>query len=487
MLLAGHVNAICPMASKIITARTTRNDTYHQAYPQSTDKRTASVSFDAASQYVSTMGVHAFVPPGLGDFRGPCPGLNAMANHGYIPHNGIATIDEFIQGTYEVFGMGRDLALFLGVYGVIMDGDVLSLSFSIGKGGNSILGLLPQNGLTGSHNNYEGDVSPTRGDFFEYDNNHEVQISQFLQLYNLQSNVSDPSQVNYDIDLLTSFRLSRFQQSIDKNPYFFNGPITGVLVQPAAYQFIFRFMANKSEEYPEGRLSRDVLKSFFSITGTEYDFVYTAGQERIPDNWYKRAIGDEYGLLSAILELTTIALAHPEFLSVGGNTGQVNTFAGVDFANLTGGVFSASTLLEGNNLGCFVLQAAVMVLPTGVAGILEDVLDELAEVVNPLLQAWDCPKLTQMDIDTPEGTAGLEALAAETSTRKEKVQDHEAEYSNTMQGLNPLLSYSRLQDMNEFWTTGTNAIGDEYGLYSAIPELTTIALAHPEFLFIGGR
>lgn len=66
-----------------------------------------------------------------------------------------------------VFGMGRDLALFLGVYGVIMDGDVLSLSFSIGKGGNSILGLLPQNGLTGSHNNYEGDVSPTRGDFFE--------------------------------------------------------------------------------------------------------------------------------------------------------------------------------------------------------------------------------------------------------------------------------------------------------------------------------
>ncbi|KAJ3928402.1 MAG: hypothetical protein NXY57DRAFT_1050558 [Lentinula lateritia] len=364
------------------------------------------VSFDAASQYVSTTGVHAFVPPDLGDFRGPCPGLNAMANHGYIPHNGIATINEFIQGTYEVFGMGRDLALFLGVYGVIMDGDVLSLSFSIGKGGNSILGLLPQNGLTGSHNNYEGDVSPTRGDFFEYDNNHEVQISQFLQLYNLQSNVSDPSQVNYDMDLLTSFRLSRFQQSIEKNPYFFNGPITGVLVQPAAYQFIFRFMANKSEEYPEGRLSRDVLKSFFSITGLEHNLVYTPGQERIPDNWYKRAIGDEYAITSLFLETTTHALAHPEFLSVGGNTGHVNTFTGVDFANLTGGVFSASTLLEGNNLGCFVLQAAVMVLPTGVAGLLEGVLDELAEVVNPLLQAWDCPELTQMDVSLLERFPG---------------------------------------------------------------------------------
>jgi hypothetical protein len=27
---------------------------------------------------------------------------------------------------------------------------------------------------------------------------------------------------------LTPFRASRFQQSIDNNPYFFNGPFTGV-------------------------------------------------------------------------------------------------------------------------------------------------------------------------------------------------------------------------------------------------------------------
>lgn len=36
--------------------------------------------FDAASQYVSTSGDYAFVAPGSGDQRGPCPGLNAMAN-----------------------------------------------------------------------------------------------------------------------------------------------------------------------------------------------------------------------------------------------------------------------------------------------------------------------------------------------------------------------------------------------------------------------
>ena len=47
------------------------------------------VSFDPKSQYVSTTGDHAFVPPNFngGDVRGPCPGLNAAANHGYIPHS----------------------------------------------------------------------------------------------------------------------------------------------------------------------------------------------------------------------------------------------------------------------------------------------------------------------------------------------------------------------------------------------------------------
>ena len=57
--------------------------------------------FSASQQYVSTTGANAFVPPGPNDLRGPCPGLNAMANHAYIPHNGVATISEFIQGTYD--------------------------------------------------------------------------------------------------------------------------------------------------------------------------------------------------------------------------------------------------------------------------------------------------------------------------------------------------------------------------------------------------
>ncbi|CAK4007144.1 aromatic peroxygenase-like [Lecanosticta acicola] len=48
--------------------------------------------FDAATQYVSNQGQYAFVAPTASDSRGECPGLNAIANHGYLPHNGHASI-----------------------------------------------------------------------------------------------------------------------------------------------------------------------------------------------------------------------------------------------------------------------------------------------------------------------------------------------------------------------------------------------------------
>ena len=34
------------------------------------------------------------------------PGLNAMANHGYLPRNGVGSMQQFIDGTAEVFGLG---------------------------------------------------------------------------------------------------------------------------------------------------------------------------------------------------------------------------------------------------------------------------------------------------------------------------------------------------------------------------------------------
>jgi hypothetical protein len=60
-------------------------------------------------------------------------------------------------------------------------------------------------------------------------------------------------------------------------------------------------------------------------------------------------------------------LAYPETLKFGGNTGTVNSFTGVDVANLTGGVYNAQTLFQGDNFQCFAFQIAqngiVRILP----------------------------------------------------------------------------------------------------------------------------
>ena len=53
-------------------------------------------TFDPTSQHVSTTGQYAWVAPGAGDQRGPCPGLNALANHGYLPHSGVADIPTIV-------------------------------------------------------------------------------------------------------------------------------------------------------------------------------------------------------------------------------------------------------------------------------------------------------------------------------------------------------------------------------------------------------
>jgi len=150
-----------------------------------------------------------------------------MANHGYLPHNGYATIDQFVTQTGRVFGMGVDLATFLAVYGAVVDGNLAGWS----------LQGTPHIGIGGSHGNYEGDSSPIHSDLFQYGQD-QVVIPQFEKLYSMQPN---DATANYNLQVLRDFRATRFQESIDKNPYFTFGPFTGMAVSQAAFTFIYRF------------------------------------------------------------------------------------------------------------------------------------------------------------------------------------------------------------------------------------------------------
>jgi len=185
------------------------------------------------------------------------------------------------------------------------------------------------------------------------------------------------------------------------NPYFFNGPFTGVAVQPAAYTFIYRFMANHSAEHPEGQLTQDVLKSFFGYTSDgNGGFTGGLGYERIPDNWYKRAVGDEYTIPFFNQDLTQEALMYNKFLDVGGNTGTTNSFTGVDLSDLTGGVYNSQNLLDGNNALCFAFQSTLQFAPDMLRGIFSDVapaLTLLGSAVANAIVNLDCPKLNNIE------------------------------------------------------------------------------------------
>jgi hypothetical protein len=66
---------------------------------RSNQKRT--VSFDPVSQLVDVTGQHAFTPPNFdaGDQRGPYPGLNALANNNYLPHNDVVAWTDIMDQT----------------------------------------------------------------------------------------------------------------------------------------------------------------------------------------------------------------------------------------------------------------------------------------------------------------------------------------------------------------------------------------------------
>ncbi|KAI1522365.1 Peroxidase-2 domain containing protein, partial [Pyrenophora tritici-repentis] len=177
--------------------------------------------FDADAQRISTTGKWRYIPPGPDDIRGPCPGLNVMANHGYLPRNGIASVVQMTLASNEVFGMGLDLSAFLSVYASVMGGNITAASIGgkpkrqeglLGLVGGLVTGLdllgEPQ-GLSATHNRFEADCSPTRADLYKTGDPVSLNVPQFEQLYAMPLGPN-----GYDLTVMHPFRGKRFKDSV---------------------------------------------------------------------------------------------------------------------------------------------------------------------------------------------------------------------------------------------------------------------------------
>ena len=182
------------------------------------------------------------------------------------------------------------------------------------------------------------------------------------------------------------------------------------------------------------------------MTGTDgNNLTYTPGGERIPENWYTYDPETPYAGPAFSQDLGTIIQQHPELLALGGNTGTVNSFTGLDVQNLTvssstlpfqtqiqkhlsttllprslvrqlhrevsnhpdeqGGLYNAATLLEGDNLACFLLQSVAVAAPDFIreAGVIADIAGAVSQINNAVGQATinlNCPQLSQYEYDS---------------------------------------------------------------------------------------
>ncbi|KAH7082028.1 Chloroperoxidase [Paraphoma chrysanthemicola] len=321
---------------------------------------------------IEVTGRYAFQAPRAADQRGPCPGLNALANHGYISRDGITSFTEVVNAINQVYGMGVELALVLGIMGTVWTGNPLSLDpgFSIGGPGpdnllGNALGLIGDpRGLQGSHNWIESDSSLTRDDLYVTGNAWTMNMTLFRDFYDR----ADENGV-LSMDLLADQAARRWAYSVAHNPDFYYGPVTGMVARNAGYLFLGRLLSNHTSQRPGGILTQDVFKKFFAVYENEQGTLeYREGHETIPENWYRIQL--EYGLVPLNLDLVSWVLKHPELGSIGGNTGTVNSFTGLNLQDVTGGILNATSLLENNNLLCFVFQVLKTFLPNSLSPLL---------------------------------------------------------------------------------------------------------------------
>lgn len=90
--------------------------------------------------------------------------------------------------------------------------------------------------------------------------------------------------------------------------------------------------------------------------------------------------------------------------------GKVNSFAGVNLADLTGGVLNLTKLLEGNNLLCFVFEILKTASPNSLSTIftiIEAPLKLVTDTVGAAILNLACPAFKDMTVGGKSLDEGL--------------------------------------------------------------------------------
>lgn len=249
--------------------------------------------------------------------------------------------------------------------------------------------------MSGSHNTYETDTSATRGDSYLFNGDVDTLRLEYLQdLLGLSNGVDDYTKS----EIWTEHRINRFDHSIKNNPYFFFGPVSGILVSEAGIILMRELFANHSSTGPA--LPRSVLLSFLGVSESPQGVLtVNVGHERIPDNWYRRPLGSPYLAIEFLTAVAEIISKYPRAGNIGGNTGTVNSFVGLDLGDLTGGVFHAGDLADPAKLSCFLYRVSQILAPQVLRTLFTNIVAASGFFDNwvSMFVGLNCPALSAID------------------------------------------------------------------------------------------
>jgi len=309
-----------------------------------------------------------------------CPGLNAAANHNFLPRDGIATFAELVDAQQNVYNVGYDLATLLAALGLTLtDGDLVTEKLSIGcdattrtSSNPTLTGAEP--GLDG-HNKFEADSSLTRNDFFLDDGDD------FTFNGTLFGMMDSTTGSYFDRSGLSTYRYQRWHQSQIENPDFFFGPLSLLLYGAAS--FLYELMPSGTHDYQPDLAT---ISSFFGTTqNSDGTWAFTA--EQIPANWTNRV--SPYTNNDVTLEIVQMYLLNPVLF--GGNT-AAGSFDTLSFGPIQDGTISPD--ISAQDTSCLLYQLATSSVPSYANGLITPTVDALDFITTKLGPSFDnlgCP------------------------------------------------------------------------------------------------
>ncbi|XP_006456226.1 hypothetical protein AGABI2DRAFT_195436 [Agaricus bisporus var. bisporus H97] len=244
---------------------------------------------------------HPWMPLRDGDKRGPCPGLNTLASHGWLPRDGVATPQQIIAASQEGFNFESQIARRFTYSSHLIDGNLVTDLLSIGaktcKTGPDPPAPANPGGLN-LHGAIEGDASMTRGDAYWGDNWH-FNETQFSELLEFMDKYGDGL---YNYKVAGEFRYQRIQESIATNPQF---NFTGGRFFAAYIETVVGANLFSDGRRNDSQVPADAARGFFQ-------------DSRMPDDFHRAAkpFGTE--------GVEVVIGAHP--FSPGRNVNGINTY-----------------------------------------------------------------------------------------------------------------------------------------------------------------